>query len=387
MSTKSATGWVWTVIGLLALAFASMYVWSLASSMVSAKNDTEVVLGIGVILALIGGWITLAIVIAKKAKSQRRSGSKRIRTLAVLAFAMLSLANSGCTRVDPGHVGIKVNMYGSNKGVSEYPLVTGRVWYNLFTETVIEYPCFIQTAVWTANVHEGRALNEEISFNSVEGLVITGDISLSYQLAQEKVPAFYVKFRSDKIETFTHGYLRNVARDAFNEIASKMKVDDIYGNGKDEMLKKVRERINKEVSPYGISIEQFGFIGAPRLPENVINAINAKIKALQDAIRTENEIVTAKAQAEKDVAKADGEGRAKVMVAKGEAEANSMLSKSITPELIEWRRLQVAKDFVDQWDGHRPMVESGEGGGGFLMQLPSSISSAKPVERTHPKKE
>lgn len=229
----------------------------------------------------------------------------------------------------------------------------------------------MQTAVWTKSPDEGSVKNEEISFNSVEGLVITGDISLSYQLDKDKAPAFYVKFRSDDINTFTHGYLRNVARDAFNEVTSKMKVDDIYGNGKDEMLKQVREKINTEVGKFGITVEQFGFIGAPRLPQNVIDAINAKIKALQDAIRTENEVQTARAQAEKDVAKADGEGRAKVKVAEGEAAANQLLTKSITPELIEWRKLQVTKDAVDKWDGRRPLVESGSGGG-LLLQLPAN---------------
>jgi len=52
-------------------------------------------------------------------------------------------------------------------------------------------------------------------------MVINGDISLSYQLTAEKVPAFYVKFRSDDLKAFTYGFLHNVARDAFNEIGQR----------------------------------------------------------------------------------------------------------------------------------------------------------------------
>ena len=36
----------------------------------------------------------------------------------------------GCTYVPPGFVGVKVNLYGNQRGVSDYPIVTGRVLYN-----------------------------------------------------------------------------------------------------------------------------------------------------------------------------------------------------------------------------------------------------------------
>ena len=123
--------------------------------------------------------------------------------------------------------------------------VTGMVWYNPITTTIKEYPTFVQTAVWTRDAHEGSANNEEISFNSKEGLVIFGDISLSYQLDMQKAPEFYVKFRSDDLNHFTHGFLRNIARDAFNEIASKYMVDELYGVKKEDFLREVRDRINK----------------------------------------------------------------------------------------------------------------------------------------------
>src|SRR3990167_2517569 len=83
---------------------------------------------------------------------------------------------SGCTRIDPGHVGIVVNYYGSNKGVSDFPAITGMVWYNPISTTVFEYPTFVQTAIWTKDKTEGSSLNEETTFNSKEGLVFSADI-------------------------------------------------------------------------------------------------------------------------------------------------------------------------------------------------------------------
>lgn len=260
-------------------------------------------------------------------------------------------------RIDPGYVGIEVNYYGSQKGVQDFPVRTGMAFFNPVTTAIMRYPSFVQTAVWTRSLTEGRAANEEITFNSKEGMVISGDISLSYQLNPEKVPSFYVKFRTDDLETFTHGFLRNIARDAFNEVGSTLGVQEIYGEKKEVLLTRVRDRINQEVSQYGVVIQQFGFIGAPRLPEGVVAALNAKITATQDAIRAENELRKTKAEADKAVAKA-----------KGESDANIALAASITPNLIRWREMDLTARAIEKWDGKRPMVEGNSSG--LLLSLP-----------------
>lgn len=252
----------------------------------------------------------------------------------------------GCTRVEPGHVGIKVVYGGGDRGVQDYPAVTGWVFYLPGFSTVLEYPTFVQTAQWTASKDEGSPTNEEINFNTKEGLVVSGDISLSYQLVSQMVPQFYVKFRSDDLEHFTHGFLRNIARDAFNECGSKYNVEDIYGAKKEEFLKEVRASVNSQVKSYGVQIEQFGFIGALRIPSSVKQALDAKIQATQDAIKAENQVRQAKAEAQKAIA-----------VAEGAATANKLLNSSLTPALIEWEKLQIAKNTVQKWNGVRPNYE------------------------------
>jgi regulator of protease activity HflC (stomatin/prohibitin superfamily) len=306
-----------------------------AFTWISSPNDLEVV----------GGFVVLAAAASAVAALSKLVWRQRMsRGLSLLLVLAVALASAGCTRVDPGHVGIRVNLYGKDRGVSAYPMVTGMVWYNPITTKVLQYPTYVQTASWTSNPTEGRALNDEITFNSREGLVISADVSLSYQLEGERAPAFYVEFRSDDLDRFTHGFLRNVARDSFNEVASTYAVEDLYGTKKEEYLHAVRERINKQVAPFGVELQQFGFIGAPRLPQGVVDALNAKIKATQDAIRVENELRQAEAEAKKRVAQAEGE-----------AKANQLLASSITPTLIEWRRLDIAS----KWDGKMPVSTGG----------------------------
>jgi regulator of protease activity HflC (stomatin/prohibitin superfamily) len=281
----------------------------------------------------------------------------------VIGMIFLLVAVTGCQRIEPGNVGIRVNMYGSEKGVEDYPLVTGITMYNPFTTSVFEYPTFVQTALWSSQGSE-TGTNEEMSFASKEGMVITSDVSLSYSLISAKVPSFYVKFRSDNLKTFTHGFLRNVARDAFNEVAVRFPVEGLYGSSKEEFLTAVKDRVNVSVKDYGVQIEQLGLVGAMRLPENVIGAINAKIKATQDAIKAENELRSTEAEAAKTVAAAEGAAKALVVRAEAEAAYNKKLGESITPALL-------TKLYYEKWDGKLPTMMLGEHGQ-TLIQVPTN---------------
>ncbi|MBI3589173.1 MAG: hypothetical protein HY093_02040 [Candidatus Liptonbacteria bacterium] len=326
----------------------------------SSPNDSGVAGGIVAIVAMIVAWILYMPKVVKRIKglNPSQAGRRVGKTVAVLAvLGLSSLAGGGCTMIDPAHVGIKVNKLGANRGVSDVTLVTGWVMYNPAATSIFQYPTFVQTAVWTQNPHEGKAANEEITFNSSEGLVISGDISLSYQISPDSVPHFYVKFRSDDLDHFTHGILRNIARDAFSEIAAKYGVAELYGEKKEQFIKEVKQRVNDQITTWGVHIEQFGFIGALRIPDLVMNALNAKIQANQNAIMTENQIRQAEAEAKKAVAKAQGE-----------AEANRTLSASIDDKLLRWRQLQNIQDAIAKWDGRRPTVEGS--GSGLLLQIP-----------------
>lgn len=50
-----------------------------------------------------------------------------IKFIFVAILAML-ITFSSCTRIDAGHEGIKVNLFGDKKGVDEVSLVSGWVW-------------------------------------------------------------------------------------------------------------------------------------------------------------------------------------------------------------------------------------------------------------------
>lgn len=277
--------------------------------------------------------------------------------LLVLCLGMTGCA--GCTRISPGYVGIKVTNLGTGKGVNDIPALTGWQTYNAFTESVLEYPTFVQTYAWTQNTAEGKPFNEEITFTNKDSMRVAADVSVAYSLVPERVPHFYVKFRSDDLSSFTYGFLRNLARDVFNDVAGRYTIDQIMGdNG--PLLKEVRAELQKQLDPIGVHLEQFGFIGAPRPPDAVIAAINMKVQAMQLALQKQNEIVQAEADAKKSVAEANGYAQSTLVKAEAQAQANRKLAESVTSNLVEYQKIQ-------KWDGRLPTVS---GGAGVLMNLP-----------------
>lgn len=296
---------------------------------------------------------------------------KSLYLLVVLSSAVFNTGCIGCERIEAGNVGIEIKLAGMTTGVQQTPRVSGWNFYNTLTTDILQYPVFIQPAKW-----EGE---EAISFNSQEGLAITAAVSMAYILTDSKVPSFYLKFRSDNLEAFTHGYLRNVVRDAFAEVAGNYPVEELYGPSKEKFLVEVKRKVVGGLGDIGVTVDQLGFIGNPKLPDSVVSRINAKIAATQQAIQVENELRTATAEAAKKVAQATGEadsavktaeGAAKARVARadGEAKANLALAKSLTPELMKWRETELTAAAISRWNGAYPMVSGG--GQGMILQIP-----------------
>ncbi len=274
-----------------------------------------------------------------------------MRRLLSLALVLSVVLLAGCTRISPGHVGIIVNQWGSEKGVADYSARTGTFTYNPITTSVYSYPTYVQNYVWTKNTNEGKAENEEITFTIKGNMAISLDVSIAYRLDPTKVPAFYVQFRSDDLQHFTDGFLHNVTRDCFNEEGGRFELDQIMGDNAG-FVRSVRKLLEGRVGQYGVIIEQFGIIGAPRPPKEVQDAITAKIGATQLAIQKQNELVQAQADAAKTVAKADGDAKATLILAETQAKSNRLLNDSLTDRLVQYRA-------IDKWNGYLPTYMAG----------------------------
>lgn len=277
----------------------------------------------------------------------------------VLCISILT----GCTRIGPGHAGIVVNSAGSDKGVSQMTASTGWFFFNPFNETVIEYQTAQRLEKWTQSDREGKAGNTEVSFTNKDSMVIYADVAIAFSLDAAKVPAFYVKFLAtdeDDLDTkFTNGYLRNTVRNCLNELAGQYDIKQIMGDNA-EFLNKTKDCIQDDVKKWGVSIDQFGLIGAPRPPQPVIDSINEKARAEQVATQKQIELTQVQADAAKQVAQAEGNAKSILLQAQAQAQANKELAASLSDNLIRY-------EAIHKWNGQRPQVEGGSSG--LLLQV------------------
>ena len=224
-----------------------------------------------------------------------------------ILFLILLITLVGCNRVPAGNVGVKVYLLGSNKGVDSEVLGPGRYWIGMNEELYL-FPTFSQTDVWNGD--------QVLTFQTAEGLNVSAAVGITYHIEASKVSGIFQKYRRG-VEEISDLYLRNMVRDALVTSASVRGIEMIYGKGKSELLQEVETNVKRQVEDIGIVIENVYWVGNFNLPPTVVEAINAKISATQQAMQRENEVAKAKAEAS-----------IKIEQARGQAEYNLTIAKS-----------------------------------------------------------
>ena len=264
---------------------------------------------------------------------------KSFSRMFIVLIAFMAIGFIGCSRVEVGEVGVKVHMLGGDKGVDHEVLSPGKYWIGM-NEELYKFPTFTQNYIWTRSAHEGKALDESITFQDKGGLEINTDVGITFEVETDKVSTLYTKFHKgmDEIRDI---YLRNMVRDAFVTEGSKLPVEQIYGEGKSDFMAKVSANMKTQCDGIGIKLGKLYLASSMRLPAVIESAINDKMAATQHAQQRENELREAEAAAKKKVADAQGT-----------YEANLKISQSINANLIQW-------EAVKKWDGKLPQYSGG----------------------------
>jgi regulator of protease activity HflC (stomatin/prohibitin superfamily) len=260
---------------------------------------------------------------------------KRKMTIkAILCGVACVMTLSSCwERIDAGCEGIKVNLYGDERGVGQVSIVTGRVFYNPFTTQIYEYPTFAQTIDY-----------EPFEVNSKDGSKFKVDPSMIVKVKDGKSPFIFKKYRkelSDVIKGSLYIYVKDAARIEFNKYTADMIVSN-----REAVDKSFENRVRQAFEKEGFELEQL----TPGIayPSSYEEAINAKNKAIQDQMRVENEVKVAEANAKKIL-----------VAAQAEAEANRLKQQALTPQILQ-------KMWIEKWNGTLPTVITSGNSSTFL---------------------
>lgn len=264
-----------------------------------------------------------------------------MKKLVMILAAALSLAACG-DRVAPGYVGVKVNNYGSNAGVEAKPLPVGRYWTGFGSE-INNYPVYTSRYSW----QHAEDRDESITFQDINGLVVSADVNVAYRVNPAKAPLLYQTYRGD-MDTIVAGPLRDRVKAAIVAVASTMSVEDIYGTKKAELIRKAQGIVRAYFDPRGLVIEQLDWAGPIRIPESITERINARAQTEQAAIAAKARAITAEAEGRAAVAEAKAAADAKIEKARGEAESIKLKNSAVAVNP------GYQSEYYRKWNGELP---------------------------------
>lgn len=244
----------------------------------------------------------------------------------ILICSITLIALSSCTtRIDAGHEGILVKQYGSDKGVQDVSLVTGRVWYNPFTEDVEEYPTFVQTVDYDA-----------FGVDAKGGGSFLVDPTLSFNILPGNSPNIFKKYRKD-LDEVAETTILNYVKDAFRLQMNKYTTDEIVGN-REQFENAVQNNLAEALKKEGFHLEQL--TSGLQYPQAIVDAVNEKNKMIQETMGAKNKLM-----------KDSIEAQSKLINARAEKAANDLRQSSLSPLLIQ-------QQFIEKWDGSTPLYGS-----------------------------
>lgn len=159
------------------------------------------------------------------------------------------------------------------------------------------------------------------------------DPTISLKIVDGTSPIVFKKYRKELdevINTTLYNYVKNAFRIQLNNFTT-----DYIVSNRDSIEKAIETYLSADLLKENFQLEQL--TSGLQYPETIVQAVNAKNKAIQDAQRAENEVLVAEANAKK-----------LIVAAEAEAEANRLKQQALTPQILE-------KMWIEKWNGVLPV--------------------------------
>jgi prohibitin 2 len=174
--------------------------------------------------------------------------------------------------------------------------------------------------------------------------VVTTEVTLNYQLDPDSVGDTYRNMRQDYESRVVQPYIQEAVKsttanfDAEQLITRRPQV-------KDELQNLMTERL----APFGIAVVQLSITDF-QFSSTFQDSIEAKVKAVQQALEAENALRRVEFEAQQAITRAQAE-----------AKGLELQKAQITTQLLELRRVEVQGRAIEKWNGVMPTVVTGGG--------------------------
>jgi regulator of protease activity HflC (stomatin/prohibitin superfamily) len=283
--------------------------------------------------------------------------SSNIAALVGIVFTLM-LGFMSCTIIKPGEIGIVFNKWSGSLSTASQgitPIVP-------FVTTVQSYPIALRTYTMVRREGEGSSKKDDsLELPSKEGQHISQDISVTYNTSPEKAALVFKSFRGDDIEDIEKSFIRRTIITIAQNKAGQMALSDLISSKREILQASITTDLAVELGKMGFLLDKVN-LGASHPPEAIEKQMQQKMAAQQQAQQADYELQKQQTLAKAKVAEAEGDAQARLINAASQAKSNSLLNETLTPLLIEQRR-------IDKWNGVTPTIVT-SGNNATLMPLP-----------------
>ena len=253
----------------------------------------------------------------------------------ILFIGLLSFIITSCSVIRPGQVGVK-QRFGKLKGD---PKNQGIVLFNPFTTTIIKLPT--------------RTVNKEVKLNlpSKEGLNVAARISILYHLKEDKA----IDIINNAGKKYEDVLILSTFRSAAADVCARFYAKDMHSGKRAEIERDIKIQMSNLLNDRGFEIEAV-LLKSITLPQGLYSAIEAKLRAEQEAQQMDFILQREKKEAER-----------KRIEAEGVRDAQKIIKEGITEGNIKWRSLEVLKEISTSpnakliiTDGKSPVLINGD---------------------------
>jgi regulator of protease activity HflC (stomatin/prohibitin superfamily) len=241
----------------------------------------------------------------------------------VLALMVFITFFASVHQVPAGHIGV-VYEFGGIKGQIAEGLQFVAPWRD----------------VLLANIQVQRRVFDKLNAFSEESQDVFVRASLNVRVSPQTIQQLYRTVGPN----FFNVLVESRVIQNFKDETVKYKSVEIAPN-RENIRKAVRERLEKELSPFSIEVVDLLLDNIDFNPE-FKKAIEDKQIATQRALEEQQKIEGEKHKAQQAIERAKGEGSAILFRAEKEAEANRKLAASLTPELVRYAMVQKLSDKI-----------------------------------------
>ena len=253
----------------------------------------------------------------------------------IFLIGLVSFLFYSCAVVRPGEVGVKQRL-GKLKG---NPKNQGLVFLNPFTTVLVKIPT--------------RTVNKEITLNlpSKEGLNVAAKISILYHVKKENA----MNIINEVGRNYETVLILSTFRSASADVCARFYAKDMHSGKRAEIEQAIKEQMADILKGRGFVIESV-LLKSITLPSGLYSAIEAKLRAEQQAQQMEFILQRERKEAER-----------KRIEAEGVRDAQMIIKEGITESNIEWRSLEVLKELSSSpnakliiSDGKTPFLINGD---------------------------